>query len=409
MDRRSYLSALGVVAAGSLAGCSGNGSGDGGSDGEESDGSEPDGADTDGSDTVGVTVETVTEGLEHPWGVAFLPDGKRLLVTERDAGRLSLVDRESGEREPLGGTPEVYAGGQGGLLDVAVHPGFPDEPWVYLTYSATNDTGASGTHLGRGRLDPGAARLSSFELLHAAEPFVESDGHYGSRVVFGTDGAAYLTVGDRQFKNFGPDHVAQNTTNELGATLRLAPDGSVPDDNPFLEDPDVEDTIFSYGHRNPQSMAVHPETGELWQAEHGERDGDEINVLERGGNYGWPVATYACEYGTDDPVGDRPDEREEFVEPVHYWECGSGGFPPSGAAFYDGEAFPAWRGDLFLGNLAGEYLGRFAVDGRSVEEREPLLTDRGWRIRAIESAPGNGGLHVAIDGDPAPIVRLVPE
>jgi glucose/arabinose dehydrogenase len=399
MERRAYLSAVGVVS-GVLAGCTGTAPDDAGASetGPDSGGGSGD-----------HVVETVAEGLEHPWGIAFLPNDGRLLVTERDAGRLRLVDRERGEKVTVDGTPDVYAAGQGGLLDVAVHPAFPDEPWVYLTYSAANDAGASSTHLGRGRLEPGTAQLSTFEVLHAAEPFVESDGHYGSRIVFGADGAIYQTVGDRQFKDFGPDHVAQDPSNELGAILRLAPDGSVPDDNPFVDDPDARGTIFSYGHRNPQGLAVSPGTGEIWAAEHGERDGDEINVLERGGNYGWPVATYACEYGTDEPVGDPPDERDEFVEPIHYWECGSGGFPPSGTAFYDGEAFPDWQGDLFVGNLAGQYLGRFAVDGRDLRERDPLLADRGWRVRAIEGAPDTGHLHVAIDDAPAPIVRLAPE
>ena len=394
MDRRTYLSVLGFAASGALAGCT-----DAPASGEEQNGSDP----------AEFAVETVTERLGNPWGVAFVPDDNRLLVTERDAGRLRLVNRENGDKTPIDGTPSVYSAGQGGLLDVTIHPEFPDEPWVYLTYSARNEAAESSTHFGRGRLDVDAARLSAFEVLHAAEPFVESDAHYGSRIVFGADGAIYLTVGDRQFKNFGPDHVAQDPSNELGTTLRFAPDGSVPGDNPFVDDPAARDTIFSYGHRNPQGLTVHPETGELWENEHGERDGDEINILEGGGNYGWPVATYACEYGTDESVGDSPDERDDLVEPVHYWECGSGGFPPSGAAFYDGDSIPEWRGDLFAGNLAGQYLGRFAVDGRDVAEREPLLADREWRIRAIETAPDTGHLYVAIDGDPAPIVRLVPD
>lgn len=219
----------------------------------------------------------------------------------------------------------------------------------------------------------------------------------------------YMTTGDRQFKNFGKDHVAQDLSNELGATLRLAPDGSIPDDNSFVGDEDAEDAIFSYGHRNAQAMTIHPETGELWQAEHGERDGDEINRIEEGGNYGWPIATYACEYGTDTPIGDEPHEREDTVAPVYYWECGSGGFTPSGGTFYDGPAFPNWRGNLFVGNLAGKYLGRFTVTGSDVEEVDPLLADRGWRIRDVEVAPDTGYLYVVVDAEDAPLVRLVPE
>ncbi len=350
------------------------------------------------------TAETVVDGLVHPWGIEFLP-GDRAVVTERD-GALLLVDLDAGRAEPIDGPPEVSTAGQGGLLDVAVHPDSPDQ--LYLTYAGTDENDDTTTMLGRGQLDPDAASLSTFERLHVAEPFVDSSNHYGSRVVFGDDNAVYVTVGDRQFKDFGPGHVSQDTTNELGATLRLAPDGSIPTDNPFVDDPAVRDAIFSYGHRNAQGMTVHPETGALWQSEHGEEDGDELNIVEAGGNYGWPIATYGCEYGTDDPVGDHPDERGDVVEPVYYWECGSGGFPPAGMTFYDGAAFPDWQGELFVGNLAGRYLGRFAVDGRDVSEREPLLADHGWRIRDVETHPDTGHLYVLVDDGDAPLVRLVP-
>jgi len=216
-----------------------------------------------------------------------------------------------------------------------------------------------------------------------------------------------MTVGDRQFKDFGPDHVAQETTNDLGSTLRFRPDGSIPADNPFVADPEARDEIYSYGHRNPQGMTVHPETGEIWQSEHGERDGDELNRLQQGGNYGWPVASEACRYGTDQPVGEAHANREDVVDPVYYWECGSGGFPPSGMTFYDG-AYSNWQGDLFVGNLADQYLGRFSVDGTTVEEREPLVADRGWRIREVSTDPATGELYALVDADPAPLVRLSP-
>lgn len=212
-------------------------------------------------------------------------------------------------------------------------------------------------------------------------------------------------------KDFGPDHVSQDTSNELGATLRLNPDGSIPDDNPFTDDSDTADAIYSYGHRNVQAMTVHPETGEIWQAEHGEEDGDEINIIEEGGNHGWPVATYACKYGTEVPIGDPPHERDDTVDPVYYWECPDpdGGFAPSGATFYDGEAFPDWQGDLFVGNIFQEYLGRFSVDGQDVEELDPLLADYGQRIRDVEVAPDTGYLYVLLDEEDAPVVRIVPE
>ena len=402
MKRRRYLAVAATAACGVAAGCLG-------SDAETA---LPD----------GVAVETVTEGLSNPWGLAFLPDDPRLIVTERDTGRVVLVDRESGDRTDVAGVPAVDSAGQGGLLDTAVHPDYPTEPWLYLTYSAETGGGESTTHLGRGRLDPDAATLSDFEVLHRAEPFLDRTNHYGSRVVFGDDGLVYMSVGDRQFKDFGPDHVAQDPTNDLGTVLRFAPDGSIPDDNPFVDgdersssgsrakpgDGEGRDAIYSYGHRNPQGLAVHPETGVFWESEHGERDGDELNIIEAGGNYGWPVATYACRYGTTQPLGDSPAERDDLVDPVYYWECGSGGFPPAGMTFYDGP-IDEWQGDLFVGNLAGTYLGRFSVDGTDVTEREPLLAGRGWRIRAVATAPETGHLYIAVDSGSAPIVRLVPE
>lgn len=360
--------------------------------------------------TGGFEIETVADGFSNPWGLAFLPDSG-LLVTEREregAGRLSLVDRETGDRETVAGVPDVFTAGQGGMLDVTTHPSFPDDAWVYLTYSAANADGESATQVGRGRLDRGEPRLDSFETLHTAEPFVDSDAHFGSRAVFGPDGRLYVTTGDRQFKDFDPDHVSQDRSNDLGATLRLAPDGSIPPDNPFVDEAGASDAIYSYGHRNSQGMTVHPETGELWQSEHGEQDGDEINVIEAGGNYGWPVAHTGCTYGSDDPVGDRPEDRADVVNPVHYWECNTGGFPPAGATFYDGEAFPDWRGDLLVGGLASRYLARFDVDGHDVEEIGPLLVDENWRIRDVAVAPDTGYLYVAVDDANAPVVRLVP-
>ena len=356
----------------------------------------------------GCEVEELDAGLDHAWGIAFLPDN-RLLVTERE-GRLNRIDRDTGSVETIDGTPEVYDQGQGGLLDVTLHPDFSNEPWVYLTYAATDEEGDSATHLGRGRLDRNSTRLEEFEELFVAEPFIYSEQHFGSRIVF-QKGELYMTTADRFLKDFGPDHVSQDTSNELGATLRVNPDGSIPDDNPFTDDSDTADAIYSYGHRNVQAMTVHPETGEIWQAEHGEEDGDEINIVEKGGNHGWPVATYACKYGTEVPIGDLPHERDDTVDPIYYWECPDpdGGFPPSGATFYDGEAFPEWQGDLFVGNIFQEYLGRFSVDGRDVEELDPLLADYGQRIRDVAVAPDTGYLYVLLDEEDAPVVRIVPE
>jgi len=403
--RRRYLSVAAAALTGSVAGCVGTGTGDG----DDGAGTSDDGGDgpSDGERASGgFRVEPVVSGLAYPWAVAPLPDESALLVTERP-GRLRAVDLETGDAERVEGTPEVFARGQGGLLDAAIHPDYPGERWVYLTYSTADDEGRSTTALGRGRLDRDGPRLTDFERLHAAEPFVRSSGHFGSRVTF-RDGDVYVSVGDRQFKDFGPDHTAQYLGTELGTTLRLRPDGSVPVDNPFVDRPGARDTVYSYGHRNAQGMAVHPETGALWQSEFGERDGDEINVVERGGNYGWPVADNSCEYGSDEPVGDAHDDRSDVVAPAYGWPCGTGGFPPSGTTVYDGRAFPEWRGDLFVGGLASQYLARFAVDGHEVEERASLLADRGWRVRAVAVGPETGHLYVAVDAGDAPVVRLRP-
>jgi quinoprotein glucose dehydrogenase len=409
VSRRRLLAA--VALSGSLAGCTGvfgGGSGTAGSgDSPPTETPTATGQVTPGDSAASVAVTEALTGLSNPWGLAFLPDESGLLVTEQ-AGRLLLADPETGDRTALAGMPEVHARGQGGLLDVTLHPGFDSNRLVYLTYSVAGD-GGSTTRVGRGRLDRDRGRLAEFEPVYTARPFVESNGHYGSRAVFDTAGYLYVSVGDRQFKNFGPDHVAQRLDDDLGSVLRLTDDGSVPDSNPFVDDPDASDAVFTYGNRNPQGLAVHPETGAVWETEYGERDGDEINVLEAGGNYGWPVADNSCEYGTDDPVGVPHEERADVIAPVYGWDCGSGGFPPSGTTFYDGDAFPDWRGDLFVAGLAKRYLAHFTVEGREVTEVEPLLADRDQRIRDVTVSPVSGHIHAAVDADDAPVYRIAPE
>jgi aldose sugar dehydrogenase len=349
-------------------------------------------------------VETVVDSLNRPWGLAFLPDRNELLVTQA-VGTLSLVDIGTGDVRDIGGVPTVHTGGQGGLLDVAVDPDFPDQPWIYLTYSAAAD-GATSTHLARGRLDTARERLTDVEVLFVAQPFRSGGAHYGSRVEFGPDGHLFMTIGDRGDKTFG-DHPSQDPSSTVGTTVRLERDGTVPDDNPFVDDPGVADEIYSYGHRNAQGMAVHPETGRIWLSEHGENDGDSILIVEPGGNHGWPVAHTGCLYGTNTPVGVHPAERDDIVDPVHYWECGTGGFPPAGMAFYTGDEFPTWQGDLLVGGLASRYLARFTIDGREVTEAPPLLSGEGWRIRDVAVSPHDGAIYVAVDGAGSPLVRLV--
>jgi quinoprotein glucose dehydrogenase len=395
MDRRRYLTLAGVGALGALGGCLDAAPSDSGAD--TADGPES---------SADIAVTEAVSGLSNPWGLAFLPDESGLLVTEQ-AGRLLLVDPEGGERTELAGVPEVHARGQGGLLDVTTHPEFDSNRLVYLTYSVSG-AGGSSTELGRGRLDRDRERLAGFEPLYTARPFVDSDGHYGSRAVFGPEGYLYVSVGDRQFKDFGPEHVGQTLDDDLGSVLRLREDGSVPESNPFADDPEASGAVFTYGNRNPQGLAVHPETGAVWETEYGERDGDEINVLEAGANYGWPVADNSCEYGSDEDVGVPHDEREDVRAPVFGWPCGSGGFPPSGASFYDGEALPEWRGDLFVAGTAKRSLAHFEVDGREVTALEPLLAGRDQRLRDVTVSPVSGHLYVAVDADDAPVYRIAP-
>ncbi len=351
----------------------------------------------------GYEVETVSDGLYHPWSLAFLPDGETALVTER-SGELSRVDLDSGERTEIDGVPEVAAVGQGGLLDVALHPDFDDgERWVYLTWAGIDDaSGHYATHLGRGIFDEAAEALEDLETLHVATPFVSNTGHFGSRIAFDESGYVYYTSGDRRNRD-----AAQDLESHHGKVMRLQADGGIPEDNPFVDDDDALDALYTYGHRNPQGLARHPESGRLWSHEHGERAGDEINILESGGNFGWPIATHSREYSDGSPIGELPEDNPDTVNPIHYWDDQA--FPPSGLAIYTGEAFPGWEGDLLMGGLATRlYLARFELDGESVGTEHRLLEDRSWRIRDVRVHPDSGHIYVLVDQSSAPLVRLVP-
>ena len=347
-------------------------------------------------------VETVSDGLEHPWGMVFLPGENDLaLVTERP-GRLNLVDLGSGSRIPVSGLPKIAAAGQGGLLDVALHPAFDDNRFVYLSYAAAGAaSGQLATHVCQGRLDVRAATISDVTVLIVAEPFVSESAHFGSRLVFDNQNRLYVTTGDRRNRDS-----AQDLTRLHGKTLRIGDDGAIPPDNPFVGHGYAHPAIFSYGHRNSQGMAVHPETGEIWQNEHGQRGGDEINILVKGGNFGWPIATYSREYATRRPIGVLPPEHEETVDPIYYWE--NSGFPPSGMAFYTGDAFEKWQGNLFVGGLRERCLARFEVTGRTVAQAECLLADRNLRIRDVRVNPADGFLYVLVDARQAPLIRIRP-
>ncbi len=337
-------------------------------------------------------VETLVEGLEHPWAIAFLPDGD-WLITERP-GRLRRVRDGELVEAPLAGGPEVVARGQGGLLDIALHPRFEDNALVYLTYAKATGDGKQTTALGRGRFDGEA--LQDFEDILVTDARADGTGHYGSRILFDDDGYLFMTVGDRRQRD-----QAQEPRNHFGATLRLHDDGSAPEDNPFYGSDEGADEIWSWGHRNAQGMALHPQTRQVWQNEHGPRGGDEINRIRRGENYGWPEATHGREYH-----GPRigPPEKEGMVSPLKHW---TPSIAPSGMTFYTGDRFPQWRGDVFNGALVEEHIARVRFDGLDEVEEERLLEGRA-RIRDVRTGP-DGYLYVLTDEPDGRLLRLVPQ
>lgn len=337
-------------------------------------------------------VVPVASGLVHPWAVAFLPDGD-MLVSER-AGRLRLIRDGELLPDPVPGTPEVTAQGQGGLLDLALHPDFADNRLVYMSYARSGDGGAT-TALARARFEDDA--LHDLEELFVAEARGGTGRHFGSRIVFDRDGFVYLTIGDR-----GEMGRAQNPRDHAGTTIRLHDDGRVPDDNPFVGDESRLDEIWTYGNRNAQGMAVHPETGAIWQNEHGPRGGDEINLMQAGLNYGWPEVTHGVAYSGAEITPHATMEGME--DPIVDW---TPSIAPSGKAFYTGEAFPAWQGDMFVGALAGQHLRRVVLDGEEVVHQESLLTDWGRHIRDVRDGP-DGFLYLLTDESDGGLYRLEP-
>lgn len=338
-----------------------------------------------------IVVDTLRDDLRHPWGLGFLPDGN-MLVTER-GGRLLRISADGSNSTVIAGVPEVHVANQAGLLDVALHPDFENNQLVYLSYSSP-DGEAARTTLGRGRLE--GDQLRDFEQLFAASPGVGGGRHLGSRIVFDDDGTLFLSVGDR-----GQRDMAQDPGNHIGTVLRLNEDGSVPQDNPFVDDADRRAEIFSYGHRNPQGMIRHPDTGEIWINEHGPRGGDELNQLQAGLNYGWPEVTLGTEYSGPD-IG--VEEKDGMEPPVYHW---TPSIAPSGMLHYDGDAFPQWRGNLFVGALAHTHLARLTMDGARVVSEERLLDDAGWRIRDVRQGP-DGALYLLVDARDGRLVRLTP-
>ena len=346
-----------------------------------------------------VRIVTVTTGLERPWSLAFLPDG-RMLVTERP-GRLRVLSREGRlDPKPVEGLPRVDAHGQGGLLDVVLHPEFAQSGWIYWTYTQRDDKGRNGTELARGKLAGGAGnyRMEQVQVLFRMQPKSSAGLHFGSRLVFGRDGTLYMTLGDR-----GEMARAQDPGDHGGKILRMTDDGRPAPGNPFLDRPNARPEIFSLGHRNVQGAALHPGTGELWVSEHGPQGGDELNLVRAGVNYGWPVIKYGVNYWIGTKIGEGTS-KPGLAQPQKYW------IPSpalSGMAFYQGDRFPRWRGDLLLGALRGQALIRVRLDGERVVADEFMLQGALPRVRDVRVGP-DGYVYLLADEGNGALLRLEP-
>jgi glucose/arabinose dehydrogenase len=342
-----------------------------------------------------LAVETAAKGLDHPWALAFLPDG-RMLVSERP-GRMRIVS-DGKLSAALAGVPKVFASGQGGLHDVALDRGYAQNRSVYFCYAEPVGAGAR-TALARARLvDEGAPRLDAVEVIFRQDGPLSSGNHFGCRIVQAPDDALFLTTGD----HFTTRDQAQNLANHIGKIIRIRPDGSAPPDNPFVGKAGAKPETWSYGHRNAQGLALHPTSGKLWEHEHGPRGGDEVNIVEKGRNYGWPVIGYGIDYsGAKIHASTR---KEGMEQPLWHWVPS---IAPSGMAFYTGDLFAAWRGNLFVGALAGQLLVRLELDGNKVVREERLLRELRERIRDVRQGP-DGALWLLTDSSSGRILRLVP-
>ena len=344
--------------------------------------------------SVAVKVETMTKGLEHPWALAFLPDG-RMLVTER-AGRLRIVSRDGTLSAPVSGVPGVASRNQGGLLDVALDPRFVETGTIYFSFAEPRSSSTNGTALARARLTlvGDSGRFEDVRVIFRQQPAWDSGHHFGSRIAIARDGSLFVTLGERNAAR----NEAQNPANHIGKVVHLNPDGSAHAGNPRLAGWAPEN--WSIGHRNVQSAAIHPGTGQLWTVEHGARSGDEVNIPEAGKNYGWPVISYGREYsGAKIGVG---TQKEGMEQPVYYWDPS---IAPSGMAFYTADLVPEWKGSLFVGSLVLAHLNRLVLDGDKVVAEERLLGDLNERIRDVRQGP-DGALWLVTDDPNGRIFRV---
>lgn len=342
-------------------------------------------------------VRWIHDQLEHPWGLAFLPGGRQMLVTERP-GRLRVLDLDGRLSAPLQGVPQVYHRDQGGLLDVALSPDFAQDRLVYLTYSEAGDDGKAGTTAGRGRLSEDLTRLEDFRVIFRQQPKLSTGMHFGSRLVFDGGGHLYIALGENHQR---PQ--AQRLDSHQGTVVRIHPDGRVPQDNPFVGREDARPEIWAYGLRNQQGAALNPWTGELWTSDHGPRGGDELNLPKAGANYGWPLATHGINYNGMPIPQAQGEQVEGTVPPHHVWEVSPA---LSGMAFYDAERFPRWQHSLFVGALADRSLIRLQLEGDRVVHEERLLKPLDRRIRAVTQGP-DGYLYVLTDHADGEVLQLV--
>ena len=345
-----------------------------------------------------IQIRTVADGLQNPWALAFLPDSA-MLVTEK-SGALRVVGVDGEVSQPIAGVPEVDARGQGGLLDVAIAPDFADTRMVYMSYAEAGE-GGNGTAVARGVLNEEMTELSDLEVIFQQAPKVASDKHFGSRLVFDDSGHLYVTLGERSDREFRTQ--AQDLGSHLGKIVRINADGSVPEDNPFVGQDGALPEIYAYGIRNSQAVAIHQGSGLLWEIEHGPRGGDELNIIEPGNNYGWPLVTLGVEY-SGDPINGAVEQREGMVDAVYSW---TPVIAPSGMIFYGGDAFEGWKGNLFVGGLASTALVRLELDGDRVTHEERLLEDLGLRIRDVAEGP-DGAIYVVTDETAGEVIRIAP-
>ncbi len=335
----------------------------------------------------------IVSGLEHPWGHAFLPDN-RIIITERP-GRLRIVESGHLNPEPVAGLPAIAARGQGGLLDVALHPNFVTNQLVYLSYSAAGASGV-GTEVARGKLV--GNRLEDVEVIFRMTPKSKTGKHFGSRLIFDREGYLYITLGDR-----GEKKRAQLSDDHAGSVIRLHDDGRVPADNPFVGRQGWQSEKFTLGHRNMQGAAIHPETGEVWTHEHGPQGGDEVNIIRPGINYGWPMITYGVNYVTGTQIGEGT-HKAGMAQPLYYWIPS---IAPSGMTFYTGDKFPRWQGNLFVGALKDQMLVRLSLNGEKVVSEERLFKNLLGRIRDVSQGP-DGYIYLLTDEADGMLVRIEP-